>query len=361
MRHALAEGGETGKVEVWRQYQEAVAAFFRTLGMQADTDVTLIGVRARHDADVLVRFMASGVTVTWIVECKQLNRPVSKSAVLTLESIVRDVGADRGLLVSESGFQAGAILASNQANITLTSLHELKDSTALDVERDRRVRQARGIAELSARSSRLWRWTIPQCQPPVLDMSDVLEVGGDVFELQQWMTPALLRASGHAAATNEEAVADRLAAVESSLSRLEAAAVSDWGRVATAAASLSAAVGGLLDEIAPVEGYVALTEEVGQRIVGAMQRISDEADRLRERTPEPVHRAVGVVMRRLLDSTYRLEEHHWPTMAAERTALADSLSAVAGAVEQVRPGGDIAPSTDGPVLARAQVPEEPSD
>jgi hypothetical protein len=36
----------------WREYQEDVAAFFRSLGLEAETDVTLQGVRTSHDLDV---------------------------------------------------------------------------------------------------------------------------------------------------------------------------------------------------------------------------------------------------------------------------------------------------------------------
>jgi hypothetical protein len=42
--------------------------------------------------------------------------------VLTFKGIIEDTGADRGLLFSESGFQAGAIQAAQSTNITLTSL-----------------------------------------------------------------------------------------------------------------------------------------------------------------------------------------------------------------------------------------------
>ena len=69
-------------VATWKQYQEDVASFFRSLGYEASTNVTVEGARGRHDVDVLVSFRAAGQTVTWAIECKQWERPVPKERVL---------------------------------------------------------------------------------------------------------------------------------------------------------------------------------------------------------------------------------------------------------------------------------------
>jgi restriction system protein len=112
----------------WRDYQESAAAFFRTLGLTAETDVRLTGVRTSHDIDVVVNSVHVGFEITWLVECKYWQTPVSKLHVLGLRQIVLDVGADRGILLSESGFQAGAIEAATLTNVQLTSLAELTES-----------------------------------------------------------------------------------------------------------------------------------------------------------------------------------------------------------------------------------------
>lgn len=58
----------------WKDYQEEAAAFFRELGLDAQTDVTIQGVRTTHDVDVLVKSHHVGFDVTWIVECKHLEK-----------------------------------------------------------------------------------------------------------------------------------------------------------------------------------------------------------------------------------------------------------------------------------------------
>lgn len=110
----------------WRNYQEEAAEFFRGLGMTAETDMSLRGVRTSHDVDVVVRTEYAGFAILWVVECKHWQTPVSKLHVLGLREIVSDLGADRGILLAEGGFQSGALEAAHLTNVQLTSLAELR-------------------------------------------------------------------------------------------------------------------------------------------------------------------------------------------------------------------------------------------
>ncbi|MFS2201996.1 restriction endonuclease [Pseudomonas sp. Pseusp3] len=112
----------------WKKYQEDAADYFRALGMDAFTDTAVRGARSSHDVDVLVTSHYLGFDITWIVECKHWKTPVNKLHVLALREIVADVGADRGILLSESGFQSGAVEAANLTNIQVTSIKEISKS-----------------------------------------------------------------------------------------------------------------------------------------------------------------------------------------------------------------------------------------
>ena len=117
----MADGG----LPSWSEYQEEVADFFRALGLTADTNVTVAGVRTSHDIDVRVSAHFAGVDLLWVVECKQWKRRVTKNHVLALHTIIQEIGADRGFMMAENGYQAGAVEAAASSNITLTSLAEL--------------------------------------------------------------------------------------------------------------------------------------------------------------------------------------------------------------------------------------------
>lgn len=117
----------------WKEYQEEAASFFRSLGLDASTDVTIEGVRTTHDIDVLVKAHHVGFEITWLVECKHWKTRVSKLHVLALREIVSDVGADRGILLSEVGFQSGAFEAARLTNVQVTSLAEISSTAKNDI------------------------------------------------------------------------------------------------------------------------------------------------------------------------------------------------------------------------------------
>jgi hypothetical protein len=106
----------------WQQLQSDTAELFRQLGCTATVESAVNGVRALHKIDVYVEFVKFGIPIKWVIECKFWNRNIPKERVMTLKAIVEDIGADRGILISSKGFQAGAISAAQNSNITLTNL-----------------------------------------------------------------------------------------------------------------------------------------------------------------------------------------------------------------------------------------------
>ena len=119
--------------DTWREYQEQVAAFFRDLGLDAQTNVAVQGVRTKHNVDVFVKSHHVGFDVVWIVECKHWASRVTKLHVLALREIVADIGADRGILLAEAGFQSGAVEAATLTNVHVTSLAQLRNTARAEI------------------------------------------------------------------------------------------------------------------------------------------------------------------------------------------------------------------------------------
>ena len=113
----------------WRTYQREAAQFLSSLGFDVAVDEKLRGVRGSHDVDVVARGQRAGLELLWVVECKRWNRRVSKDRVLTLRALIEDVGADKGILLAENGFQSGARDAAQGTNVQLTSLGQLKEAS----------------------------------------------------------------------------------------------------------------------------------------------------------------------------------------------------------------------------------------
>ena len=117
----------------WNDYQEEAAALFRSMGLDASTNVTVQGVGRTHDVDVVVKSQHAGFQVQWLVECKHWKSSVSKLHVLGLREIVADTGSDRGILLCEAGFQSGAIEAATLTNVQVTSLENVRITAGRDL------------------------------------------------------------------------------------------------------------------------------------------------------------------------------------------------------------------------------------
>ena len=113
----------------WKQYQRKAADFYSRLGLAAIVEKKIDGARGVHTVDVYVEGNIHGIPFRWIVECKAWKTSVPKEKVLALAAIVQDVGADRGFLLSEKGFQSGAVRCAQRTNITLSSLEDLAAAT----------------------------------------------------------------------------------------------------------------------------------------------------------------------------------------------------------------------------------------
>lgn len=109
----------------WQEYQQQAARFFRSLGLKAQVEAKIEGVRGIHEIDVFVTGNFHGIDFKWAIKCKAWQSNVPKEKVLAFASVIQDVGADRGFLLSEQGFQSGAIRMAQKSNITLTSLEDL--------------------------------------------------------------------------------------------------------------------------------------------------------------------------------------------------------------------------------------------
>lgn len=109
-----------------RQYEDEVAGFFASLGLNAQPRAVVRGARAEHRVDVWVTYVEYGIEHRWVIECKNWNRNVEKEKVLALHEVVSDVGATMGFLITEIGFQPGALTAASQTNLILTTFAELK-------------------------------------------------------------------------------------------------------------------------------------------------------------------------------------------------------------------------------------------
>ncbi|NQY30660.1 MAG: restriction endonuclease [Flavobacteriaceae bacterium] len=88
----------------WYNFQEEICEHFKFIGASAETNVRIKGVRSHHDIDILVKTKFLGEDLLWVIEVKKWKEKVSKLHILALRTIVDDIGAYKGFIISENEF-----------------------------------------------------------------------------------------------------------------------------------------------------------------------------------------------------------------------------------------------------------------
>ena len=72
-----------------------------------------------YQIDVLAEYKALGCKHTVIVECKKHSRSIERAVVAELYAKLQSIGAQKGILISTSGFQSDAVKYANAHGIAL--------------------------------------------------------------------------------------------------------------------------------------------------------------------------------------------------------------------------------------------------
>ena len=113
----------------WKELQDDVALLLNQSGYRAVSPCTIDTVRGKVEVDVLVE-SPDELVKRIVCECKFWNSSVPKEKVHAFRTVVQDSGASLGLLISQAGFQSGAIEAANLSNVRLMTWNEFTDIIA---------------------------------------------------------------------------------------------------------------------------------------------------------------------------------------------------------------------------------------
>ena len=110
------------------QFERTVASLFRDLSswqlgkVEIRHQDPVQGVDGTYVIDVTARFEALGVAFLVLFEAKLTGRPVERQVIQILADKVRSTGAHKGVVVSNAGFQKGAIEYAGVHGIALARL-----------------------------------------------------------------------------------------------------------------------------------------------------------------------------------------------------------------------------------------------
>ncbi|MBT2772124.1 restriction endonuclease [Halomonas sp. ISL-60] len=332
----------------WKEYQEEVAEFFRSLGCNTQIEKKVDGARGTHSVDVWVTFNVLGIDANWLIECKYWKNAVPKEKVLALSQIAQDVGADRAFLLSESGFQAGAVRMATSTNITLTNLEELRTHAKPDML-DRAMNalakkahnlqnQLHDILILDNNSPGPW---------PGADREEVIEILAEVFEVKTIVLPKALSGEfpvlidlGREKALGAEQlvteISNKLEKIEKRLNEIDAEVASTRSEAQKTTVSLLEEVSKLL-----VFGEKALFgpftsendfEEFRLAALEAMKRVGAISKQARSIVAGHISSDLHALTRSLIDGVYldlsqpKVDRQQWNESARAAIEALDRLS-----------------------------------
>ena len=121
---------EIGRDPKWKRFEKVVNAIheLKLEGAEVKFDDEIIGKRTGRprQIDISARFRHGFYDYLIVVECKDYNGKIPIEKLEAFRSKIEDVGAQKGIMVSSGGFQAGAEATAKTYNIDLFTLEEVK-------------------------------------------------------------------------------------------------------------------------------------------------------------------------------------------------------------------------------------------
>jgi hypothetical protein len=316
----------------WRQYQEDARVHFLSLGLDAVTDVELHGARAAHQIDVVVRFVRFGIEHKWIVECKHWKRRITKAHVLTAIQVGNDVGADRVIVLSERGFQPGAVAAAEKTNVTLTSLATLQGATAVEVAGLSLSRQELILYDVERRLQHLLGdWVEdPRVSVTEAERKHVIELLGDCLNLVMVLRkvrlgqlPVTVEGNSRPAGSLVEAERE----VRKGIDRVLGQALpilASWRDPAATRKSFRALKRAIASHLKVGEQFIQDRDPsniaIAKEVVTSMQLVGERGDELRRFVSADARQALHSLMRALIDGPYVVLSTPIPEISVWREA-----------------------------------------
>jgi restriction system protein len=115
----------------WRQLQVEVARLLDECGFSVEIEKKVRTVRGEVELDVYAQEEVKGRKYSIVCECKHWKAKIPQNVVHGFRTVVADMGANIGYIVSLAGFQEGAFEASELTNVELVTWHDLQNKFEL--------------------------------------------------------------------------------------------------------------------------------------------------------------------------------------------------------------------------------------
>lgn len=123
----------------WREFEELAAQIYRELSPDAvvthDDKIQGFESETLRQIDVSIRFKIAAHDLLTIIQAKDIGRPADLNVVGEFATVIRDVRANKGILICRSGFSESAQILAQKHGIDLCNIHDAQSRDwALEVQ-----------------------------------------------------------------------------------------------------------------------------------------------------------------------------------------------------------------------------------
>lgn len=112
----------------WQDLQFQSARILAECGFAVQVEKVVKLVRGKAEIDVYAEETLKGRKYVILCECKYWKSPVPQTVVHSFRSVMADVGAHKGYIISSAGFQSGSRDAASSTNVELLTWDEFQNA-----------------------------------------------------------------------------------------------------------------------------------------------------------------------------------------------------------------------------------------
>jgi hypothetical protein len=111
----------------WQALQTEVGRILKECGFEVEIEKKVQSARGSVELDVYAEETVRGRKYAIACECKHWKSRIPQNVVHSFRTVVQEIGANVGYIVSMEGFQSGAVAAGDLTNLKLVTWHEFQD------------------------------------------------------------------------------------------------------------------------------------------------------------------------------------------------------------------------------------------
>lgn len=114
------------KIYRWKQLQQKVKNILSECGFTVDEECVPQNARGSAEIDVYAKVKINNREYSIVVECKHWKNKIPQTVIHGFRTIVSDIGANLGIIITTSNYQSGAYEAVKYTNIKVLTWDEFQ-------------------------------------------------------------------------------------------------------------------------------------------------------------------------------------------------------------------------------------------